>query len=92
MNEQSMIERIKALGEYGGPTDLPSIIKDVFSVATTLTTPYGGDYCWCQSLPCECVGKLLDDMAECLEARHPELKRAAEEHEATNRENGSTER
>jgi hypothetical protein len=81
MPEQAMTERIKELGVYAGATHPVAVIRDVFAVAATLVRT--DEYCWCQALPCACAGRLIADLAECLEVRYPDLAaaRAAAEDE-----------
>ena len=71
MSEQSKVDRIKELGPYVGPTEPGDIIRDVWRVASTLLKGQGWDYCGCQLFPCECVMRFMDDLAECVTARHP---------------------
>lgn len=71
MTDQTMVERIKALGVHEGTSDPVTVIKDTFSVLATLIQ--SDEYCWCQAFPCECVMVLFDDLTECVEARYPEL-------------------
>ena len=71
-DDRKMTERIMALGEYNGVNDPVAVIKDTFSVLATLIQ--SDEYCWCQTLPCECAMVLFGDLIECMEARHPALK------------------
>ncbi|MDR6867666.1 hypothetical protein J2Y69_002270 [Microbacterium resistens] len=84
MADQTMVERIKAFGEYDGSADPGEVIRDVWKVASTLLQGSGGDYCACQLFPCECVMRFMDDLAECVTARHPGSR--------ADRPDGSTER
>ncbi|QEA30405.1 hypothetical protein FGL91_18740 [Microbacterium sp. CBA3102] len=78
MSEQTMVERINALGEYDGTADPREIIRDVWKVASTLLRGEGGEYCACQTYPCECVMRFMDDLAECVTTRHPGSRADAE--------------
>lgn len=73
-----MVEKIKELGLYEGPKDVSSVIKDIYRVAATLLQGSGGDYCACQTFPCECVEVFMDDLAACVAIRHPEAPQPGE--------------
>lgn len=69
---EPMVDRVIKLGAYEGSTDVASVIQDIYSVAATLLQGSGGDYCACQTFPCECVEVFMEDLARCVAARHPE--------------------
>lgn len=66
-----MVERVLELGAYEGPKDLPAVVEDIFRVANTLLQGSGGDYCACQTFPCECVEVFWGDLVTCVTTRHP---------------------
>lgn len=71
MPSPTVAERILALGQYDGPLEPGDVIRDVWSVASTLLHNHGWDYCACQLDPCECVMRFMDDLAEIITTRHP---------------------
>lgn len=74
---EPMVDRVLALGAYEGEADAGSVLADIYRVASTLLQGSGGDYCACQMFPCECVMVFMDDLARCVEVRHPDAARAA---------------
>lgn len=70
MTFKPMVERVIELGAYDGPKDLSSVIQDIYRVAETLLQ--AGEYCACQTFPCECNEVFMGDLMACVAVRHPE--------------------
>lgn len=74
---EPMVDRIIALGAHEEETDAGALLADIYRVASTLLQGSGGDYCACMTIPCGCVMVFMDDLAQCIEVRHPDVARAA---------------
>lgn len=74
MSARTMADRIKDLGTYQGETDVVSVIRDAIGILAHLIQSY--EYCWCQTVPCECVWTLFYDLTDCIETRYPKVAEA----------------